>query len=116
MTATAAVVLSSVESCGGELSDLEYPKTLSAAEREEAGKKLAGLPADLAQQLLDELAARIRANVIQTTPLAYLRGLITRLSVVTGDAYAQCDNRVRILTGDSTGITLDWRNVVQLER
>jgi hypothetical protein len=51
---------------------------LSAAEREEAGKKLAGLPADLAQQLLDELAARIRANVIQTTPLAYLRGLITR--------------------------------------
>jgi hypothetical protein len=77
-TATAAVELNSVESRGGELSDLKYPKTLSAAEREEAGKKLAGLPADLAQQLLDELAASIRANVIQTTPLAYLRGLITR--------------------------------------
>lgn len=51
---------------------------LSAAERGEAGKKLAGLPADRAQQLLDELAARIRAKVIQTTPLAYPRGLITR--------------------------------------
>ena len=48
------------------------------AEREEAGKKLAGFPADLAQQLLDELAARIRAKVIKATPLAYLRGLITR--------------------------------------
>ena len=78
MTATAAVVLSSVESCGGELSDLEYPKSVTAAERGKAGKKLAGLPADRAQQLLDELAARIRAKVIQTTPLAYLRGLITR--------------------------------------
>ena len=76
--ATTVVVLSSVESSGGELSDLEYPKTLSAAEREEAGKKLAGLPADLAQQLLDELAARIRARVIKATLLAYLRGLITR--------------------------------------
>jgi hypothetical protein len=54
------------------ISDLEYPKALSAAEREEAGKKLAGLPADLAQQL-DELAASIRAKVIQATPLAYLR-------------------------------------------
>ena len=48
------------------------------AEREEAGKRLAGIPAVLAQQLLDELAARIAANVIQTTPLAYLRGLTTR--------------------------------------
>ena len=77
-TATAAVVLSSVESSGRDLSDLEYPKTLSAAEREEAGKKLAGFPADLAQQLLDELAARVRAKVIKATPLAYLRGLIRR--------------------------------------
>jgi len=51
---------------------------LSAAERDEAGKRLAGIPADLAQQLLDELAARIAANVIQTTPLAYLCGLTTR--------------------------------------
>jgi len=76
--ATTSVVLSSVESSGGELSDLEYPKTLSAAEREGGDKKLAGLHADLAQQLLDELAASIRAKVIQTTPLAYLRGLITR--------------------------------------
>lgn len=51
---------------------------MSAAEREEAGGKLAGLSADLAQQLLDELAASIETNVIQKTPLAYLRGLIAR--------------------------------------
>jgi len=72
-------VASKTEECGGgEFSELEYPKTLSAAEREEARKKLAGIPAGLAQQLLDELAASIGSNIIKTTPLAYLRGLITR--------------------------------------
>ena len=59
------------ESGSGELSDLVYPRTLSAAEREEARKKLAGIPVGLSQQLLDELAASIGANVIQSTPLAY---------------------------------------------
>ena len=77
-TASGVVVSKSVGSGGGELSDLEYPNTLSAAELEEARKKLAGIPVGLSQQLLDELAASIRANVIQSTPLAYLRGLITR--------------------------------------
>jgi hypothetical protein len=77
-TASGAVVSQSVGSGGGELSGLEYPKTLSAAEQGEARKKLAGIPAGLSQQLLDELAASIGANVIQSTPLAYLRGLITR--------------------------------------
>ena len=62
----------------GVFSELEYPKILSAAEREEARKKLAGIPAGLSQQLLDELAASIGSNIIKTTPLAYLRGLITR--------------------------------------
>ena len=72
-------VVSTSEKCGGEeLYDLEYPMALSVTEREEARKKLADIPAGLSQQLLDELAASIGANVIQTTPLAYLRGLITR--------------------------------------
>jgi len=62
----------------GASTDLVYPGTLSTAAQEQARQKLAGLPADLAQQLLDELAAGIRANVIRTTPLAYLRGLIAR--------------------------------------
>ena len=79
-TVADAVVFKSAASGSGELFELEYPGALSVAEREEAGKRLAGIPADLAQQLLDELAARIAANVIQTTPLAYLRGL-TRVPV-----------------------------------
>lgn len=62
----------------GASTDLVYPKALSTAAQEQARQKLAGLPADLAQQLLDELAAGIRAKVIRTTPLAYLRGLIVR--------------------------------------
>ncbi|MEN8207250.1 MAG: helix-turn-helix domain-containing protein [Pseudomonadota bacterium] len=76
--ATCVAVSNSVESGGGDFSELEYPTVLSAAEQEEARKKLAGIPAGLSQQLLDELAASIKANVIQLTPLAYLRGLITR--------------------------------------
>ena len=76
--ATESVASKAEESGGGEFSELEYPTTLSAAEREEARKKLAGIPAGLSQQLLDELAASIGANIIQSTPLAYLRGLITR--------------------------------------
>lgn len=75
---TGAVDSKAMESSGGELSDIEYPNAMSVTEQEEARKKLASIPAGLAQQLLDELAASIRANVIQTTPLAYLRGLITR--------------------------------------
>lgn len=66
-----------MERGGGARCELEYPQGLSSAEREAARKKLAGMRADLAQQLLDELAASMACQVIQTTPLAYLRGLIT---------------------------------------
>ena len=77
---TAASVLDTEaeDSGGGELSGLVFPRALTATEQEEARGKLAGLPAGLAQQLLDELAASIGTNVIQKTPLAYLRGLIAR--------------------------------------
>ena len=67
-----------VEGGSGDLSDLDYPKGLSVAERREAEKKLVGLSSDLAQQLLDELAASILAGSIRVTPLAYLRGLVKR--------------------------------------
>lgn len=75
-----SVICKSVEG-GSEWIDLEYPATLSAAERDGAAKRLAGLPAPLAQQLLDELAGRMVANAIRTTPLAYLRGLVKRAQV-----------------------------------
>jgi Helix-turn-helix domain len=77
---TAASVLDTEagDSGSGELSGLVFPRALTATEQEEAGRKLAGLSAGLAQQLLDELAASIGTNVIQKTPLAYLRGLIAR--------------------------------------
>jgi hypothetical protein len=77
-TADSAAASKSVACGGGDLSGLEYPKGLSAVERQEAANKLAGLSTDLAQQLLDELTASISAGTIRTTPLAYLRGLIKR--------------------------------------
>lgn len=77
-TASGSGTPESVVSGSGDLSVLEYPKGLSVAEQKEAKKKLVDLPSDLAQQLLDELAACIVAGSIRVSPLAYLRGLINR--------------------------------------
>ena len=63
---------------GGNSIVLEFPRGLSRAECDEARVKLAGLNENLAQQLLDELAASMKKGVIKTTPLAYLRGLAKR--------------------------------------
>lgn len=71
-------VSESTEGGGEEVSTLVYPKGLAASERTEALKRLAGLPADLAQQLLDELAGRMDADLVRVAPLAYLRGLIRK--------------------------------------
>ena len=57
---------------------LEYPKGLSPSERADAQRRLARLPPELAQQLLDELAARLKAGTIRVSPLVYLAGLIKR--------------------------------------
>jgi hypothetical protein len=62
----------------GAYSKLEYPKGLSSSERAEAQRRLTRFPPELAQQLLDELAARLKAGTIRTSPLVYLAGLIKR--------------------------------------
>jgi len=70
-----------VEGGGGCCLRLEYPKGLSPSERADAQRRLARLPPELAQQLLDELAARLKAGTIRVSPLVYLAGLIKRASV-----------------------------------
>jgi hypothetical protein len=57
---------------------LEYPKGLSPSERADEQRRLSRLPSELAQQLLDELAARLKAGTIRVSPLVYLAGLINR--------------------------------------
>ena len=66
------------EGGGGNPQDLEYPKGLTKAEREQARQNLGDLPGALAQQLLDELSAYVAAGTIRVSPLAYLRGLVKR--------------------------------------
>lgn len=44
----------------------------------EAQRRLSRLPPKLAQQVLDELAARLKAGTIRVSPLVYLAGLIRR--------------------------------------
>ena len=67
-----------VESGSGHCLRLEYPKGLSPSESVDAQRRLAQLPPELAQQLLDELAARLKARAIRVSPLVYLVGLIKR--------------------------------------
>lgn len=69
-----------VPESSGELV-LVFPPMFCDAEIEEARTKLKGITRELAQQLLDELAGRIKNGSIRGTPLAYLRGLVTRARV-----------------------------------
>ena len=62
-------------SCG---SDLIFPKQLSDREIVLAGQRLIGLPPELAQEILDELAARLSAGQVRGAPLSYLRTLVAR--------------------------------------
>ena len=66
------------ESGSGAHSKLKYPKGLLPSERADAQRRLTRLSPKLAQQLLDELAARLNAGTIRISPLVYLAGLIRR--------------------------------------
>jgi hypothetical protein len=66
------------DSSSGDYLRLEYPKGLSPSERADAQRRLTRLSPEVAQQLLDELAARLKAGTIRISPLVYLAGLIKR--------------------------------------
>lgn len=55
-----------------------FPRSLSEDERATAATLLNGLPDDLAQVLLDELAGRISAGSIRSSRMGYLRSLVGR--------------------------------------
>ena len=48
--------------------------------------------ADQAQELLDELSARLRAKAVHTSPVAYLRGLVRR--AIAGEFVPELGQRV----------------------
>jgi hypothetical protein len=58
-------------------SELIYPNALLPEEKGAAEALVMRCPA-LAQELLDELAGRMGANAIRTSPIAYLRGMVNR--------------------------------------
>jgi len=76
--AAKSVPSEAVDGGGGNQTKLVFPKQLSKRETIEAQEKVAGFPVDVAQQILDELAARMKAGTIRVAPLAYLRGLAKR--------------------------------------
>ena len=84
-----------VESGSGHCLRLEYPKGLSPSERVDAEKRLSRIQPELAQQLLDELAARLKAGTIRVSPLVYLAGLIRRANAGEFAPEEHCISPVR---------------------
>ena len=87
-----------VESGSGHHLKLEFPKRLSPSERADAQRRLAQISPELAQQLLDELAVRLKAGTIRVSPLVYLAGLIRHANAgrfVSGASLRDADERER---------------------
>ncbi len=66
-----------VEAGGGGGGDLIFPDRMSPQERA-AARMLLCPCVDQSQELLDELAGRLKAHGVRGSPVAYLRGLIAR--------------------------------------
>ena len=62
--------------------DLIFPEEMLSPERDAARQLLQG-SGDQAQALLDELAGRLQANAVRSSPVGYLRGLIARAEAGT---------------------------------
>lgn len=69
--------------CGGENSELHFPRDLMPAERTQARSMIGELDSALAQQVLDEWAGIIAAGDIRASKLGCLRALIARAQAGT---------------------------------
>ena len=58
--------------------ELIYPVKLTEAEHQDMAAQLASLPSEIAQQMLNVIEAKIKAEHIKTTPAAVLRGIIRK--------------------------------------
>ena len=76
---------------GGGGDDLIFPDRMLPEERA-AARLLLRQSGEQAQVLLDELAGRLQANGVRSSPVAYLRGLITR--VAAGSFVAELATRI----------------------
>ena len=80
-----------VQPGGGGGDDLIFPDRMLAEDRV-AARQLLRQSGEQAQVLLDELAGRLQANGVRSSPLAYLRGLITRAAA--GSFVAELASRI----------------------
>lgn len=71
-----------VQTTGGSC-ELVLPKQLAPLEATSAKRLISKLPAETAQALLDELAARLNAQTVRGSPLSYLRALVGRAEAGT---------------------------------
>ena len=71
-----------VVQAGGGAGDLIFPEEMLLPERE-AARQLLQDSGEQAQALLDELAGRLQAHAVRSSPVGYLRGLIARAEAGT---------------------------------
>jgi len=81
-TSTSVQLLQAHEDCSEETrspcdGDLVFPEKLSPEERTAALPLVQRCP-HLSQALLDELSGRLQANAVRSSPIAYLRAMVTR--------------------------------------
>ena len=57
---------------------MAFPAKLTEAEYADIAAQIYPLPPEIAQQMLDVIAAKIKAGQIKTTPAAVLRGIVRK--------------------------------------
>lgn len=92
--------------CGG----LIFPSSFSSNSKSSARQLLEGLPNSVSQQLLDEVAGRIALGGVRSSPISYLRSLIS--SQRAGTFIAELAHRV----SDARQKKADRLPVVQVSR
>ena len=70
--------VASGEASNGQRVELAFPTKLTEREHEDIAAQVYPLPAEIAQQMLDVIEAKIKGGQVKTSPAAVLRGILRK--------------------------------------
>ena len=73
--------VASEEATDEQRPELTYPAKLTEREQEDIAAQVYPLPAEVAQQMLDVIEAKIKGGQVKTSPAAVLRGIVRKYQV-----------------------------------
>jgi hypothetical protein len=73
--------VASEEATDEQRPELTYPAKLTEQEQEDIAAQVYPLPAEIAQQMLDVIEAKIKGGQVKTSPAAVLRGIVRKYQV-----------------------------------